>query len=302
MENKVFHEGELEVQQKVGVQDVAHKLAGMIKNTIMPAAFTFISQQSVIWLGVKDENNLHWTFPLFGLPGFLNSDDGDNFTIDLSKSNLIPEHWNRLLAKGTSIGSLIIDLSTRRRIRINGEITEVNKDHIVITVFQCFPNCPKYIRRRNMTGNQISSNFNLNLEGKNIDQNIASVISNSDTAFVTSSGQVGIDVSHRGGEQGFIKIRSDSIVIVPDFAGNNMFSTLGNFKVNPFGGLLIVDFDHGRFLQLNGSVNLMFDHKYPTLNTGGTLRYWELMISEWRLYKQTGNIKWENLDYSPFNP
>ena len=32
---------------------------------------------------------------------------------------------------------------------------------------------------------------------------------------------------------------------IPDYAGNNMYNTLGNLSVNPTTGLLFIDFDTG---------------------------------------------------------
>jgi hypothetical protein len=38
----------------------------------------------------------------------------------------------------------------------------------------------------------------------------------------------------------------------PDYAGNNMFNTLGNLAVDPAAALLFPDFATGRTLQLSG--------------------------------------------------
>jgi uncharacterized protein len=85
------------------------------------------------------------------------------------------------------------------------------------------------------------------------------VIDCSDTAFVASLASNGADVSHRGGETGFIKYDATNKIIVPDYKGNSMFNTLGNFKVNPQGRLLIVDFARDYYLQLSGKINIIFD-------------------------------------------
>jgi predicted pyridoxine 5'-phosphate oxidase superfamily flavin-nucleotide-binding protein len=41
-------------------------------------------------------------------------------------------------------------------------------------------------------------------------------------------------------------------IVFPDYNGNSMFNTLGNLTVNPHAGLLFIDFDTGRTLQLTG--------------------------------------------------
>ena len=70
MNTHPFHDGELEVQSLTGNQDTTTRMAGFVKSTILPGALAFISQQSVIWIGVKDKHSKHLAFPLFGSPGF----------------------------------------------------------------------------------------------------------------------------------------------------------------------------------------------------------------------------------------
>ena len=51
----------------------------------------------------------------------------------------------------------------------------------------------------------------------------------------------GMDVSHRGGRPGFVKLDGDTLV-VPDFRGNRYFNTLGNLVSDPRAALVFVDF------------------------------------------------------------
>ena len=60
----------------------------------------------------------------------------------------------------------------------------------------------------------------------------------------------GVDVSHRGGKPGFVRVESDTTLIVPDYAGNQFFNTIGNLLVNPRAGLLFIDFATGDLLYL----------------------------------------------------
>src|SRR5215472_16934602 len=67
-------------------------------------------------------------------------------------------------------------------------------------------------------------------------------IAAADTLFVaTSGGAEGVDISHRGGKPGFVRIDQDTLTI-PDFAGNRYFITLGNMLVDPRAALLFPDF------------------------------------------------------------
>ena len=45
----------------------------------------------------------------------------------------------------------------------------------------------------------------------------------------------------------------------PDYAGNNMFNTLGNLAIDPHAGLLFVDFELGDTLQITGEARVLWD-------------------------------------------
>jgi uncharacterized protein len=48
-------------------------------------------------------------------------------------------------------------------------------------------------------------------------------------------------------------------VLLPDYSGNRMFQTLGNLAVDPRIGMLIVDWETGRTLQLSGIAEILWD-------------------------------------------
>ena len=48
----------------------------------------------------------------------------------------------------------------------------------------------------------------------------------------------------------------------PDYAGNCMFSTLGNIQVDPRCGLLFIDFDTGNALQLTGKAEILWEPEH----------------------------------------
>ena len=66
----------------------------------------------------------------------------------------------------------------------------------------------------------------------------------------------GIDVSHRGGKPGFVRVDDGvggTVLTFPDFRGNFFFNTLGNITAHPKAGLLFVDHETGGVLQLTGA-------------------------------------------------
>ncbi len=88
------------------------------------------------------------------------------------------------------------------------------------------------------------------------------MIAEADTFFVASyvdvDGERSVDVSHRGGQAGFVQVEGNRLTI-PDFAGNLHFNTLGNLLLNPRAGLLFIDFNTGDLLQLSGRTEIILD-------------------------------------------
>src|SRR5205085_3368455 len=68
--------------------------------------------------------------------------------------------------------------------------------------------------------------------------------------FASASAR-GADVSHRGGEAGFVKA-GESEIVFPDYPGNNMFATLGNLLEDGRCALLFPAYGGGRSLQVAG--------------------------------------------------
>ena len=110
------------------------------------------------------------------------------------------------------------------------------------------------------------------------DDRVRALIQSADTLFVASyvddeTGHRQVDVSHRGGNPGFVRIGPDGVITIPDFAGNRFFNTLGNFLVNPRGGLAFPDWETGDLLQLTGDVEVIFDS--PEIKDfQGAERFW----------------------------
>ena len=139
--------------------------------------------------------------------------------------------------------------------------------------------------------------------GSSLNDNIKEWITTSDTFFVGSSdSNNNLDSSHRGGNPGFVEIVDDSTLKIPDYPGNSMFNTLGNFVSNPKTGLLFADFNKFKTLQLTGNAEIIWSEKDSEEKTGGTMRLWKFYISKWIQIESLENINWKFVDFSPFNP
>ena len=86
--------------------------------------------------------------------------------------------------------------------------------------------------------------------------------------IATAHPERGADASHRGGNPGFVRIVDAHTLLIPDYAGNTMFLTLGNIQANPRAGLLFVDFASGSLLQLSGTAEIGWDSAETALFAG----------------------------------
>jgi len=253
---------------------------------------------------VDAEQNI-WASVVFGAPGFVSAADEHTLDIDLSRTAYDDRDpfWANLAAD-RRVGLLAVDSLARKRLRVNGSVRHVSLEAIRLDVLEAYPNCPKYIQRRGAV--QL-----INEEPSDVEPSVGirptpghrALIAAADTFFVASAhGELGVDVSHRGGNPGFVQLLDDRTLRVPDYLGNGMYSTLGNFAANPRAGLLFIDYAANRTLQLVGTPEIRFDLDQLADRTGGTHRYWDFTIDRWLEGALPVHIEWELLDYSPFNP
>lgn len=305
--NSPYHEGELAVQQLANESEMARMNGAVVSNKILGGALRFIEQQSMAVIGSVSENGSVWSSVLFGPPGFVRPLNDHTIEIDLSQSPSAQDDplWNNLTTK-PSVGIIIIDLSSRRRIRINGQAKKIASHRYIIDVECSYPNCPKYIQRRQLktfSTDNVLPNLQPSTTGKVLTERQKALIAKSDTFFVASAHPVnGVDASHRGGHPGFVHLIGNHTLRVPDFSGNSMFNTLGNFTSYPYAGLVFIDFEHGGVLQLTGQVEVLWNLDDPDDETGGTQRYWQFKISVWQESSVSSVMDWEFKDYSPFIP
>ncbi len=127
-------------------------------------------------------------------------------------------------------------------------------------------------------------------------------IAQTDTFFIASThSQQGADVSHRGGYPGFVQVIDATTLMFPDYVGNNMFQTLGNLSVNPNAGLLLIDFEQGHTLQLNGQAKIIWDAE-QLKRFAGAQRLIEFSIEHIRETQHATSLRWRFGEYSPANP
>lgn len=299
-----FHPGELAVQARAGVSEVARQTGGIIRDRLFPGMHTLIEHQVMVLCASLDRRCNVWASLVQGVPGFIRVVNESTLDIALDPAMLDEGDplWTNIGAD-KRIGLLLIDFASRRRLRINGMVSRPQPDRLRVTVRACYPNCPKYIQRRQPTGIWLENMPRATREGHVLSTELTHRIGTTDTLFVASAHpKAGADVSHRGGYPGFVHVLDETTLRIPDYAGNNLFNTLGNFHTHPHAGLLIPDFRSGQLIQLIGRPHIEWDTRQYRQTTGGTRRYWRLHITAWRLAVLPVYPQWRFTDYSPYLP
>jgi len=300
-----FHEGELKAQKLAGETAEAESNSAMIDGEIMAGALNFIRAQEMAVVGSRDAKGRRWASFLFGGRGFLQPLDRKTIRIELNpaQTDLDDPLWKNI-ESDAHIGLLVIELATRRRLRINGQIRKVG-DALELDVQESYPNCPKYITRRQVVIGAIPAGApkGEQVRGDRLREQQEKIIQRADTLFMaTGHPERGADASHRGGKPGFIQVLGEKKLRIPDYSGNSMFNTFGNLLVDPHVGLLIPEFEAGRALQITGTAKIEWHDKDTEGATGGTHRFVEIQIDEWRERSLPVTVQSTFIDYSPYDP
>ena len=300
-----FHRGEQKIQERLGVRDKMEHFGRQVIRDFMPEQHQeFFGKLPFVFVGHADQKGWPWASILFNPPGFIESTKSR-----LIQINAVPVAGDPLadvLKRGDRLGLLGIELETRRRNRISGRISKVSETGIELRVDQVFGNCPQYIQIRKLQHIDPLSMPPVAIEElTRFNHQAVELMSNTDTFFVASyvandnrAINEGVDVSHRGGKPGFIRVDDERTLTIPDYLGNFHFNTLGNFLENPKAGLLFIDFEQGHLLTLTGTVEILWDSPDTEYFTGAE-RLWTFRIDHGRWLKNVLPLRWKLEEYSP---
>jgi predicted pyridoxine 5'-phosphate oxidase superfamily flavin-nucleotide-binding protein len=262
-----FHEGELAWQAHTGVRDRLGDVAARAIRDHMPEQHReFFAQLPWVVVGSVDDDGQPWASALSGPPGFASSPDPR--ALEIAAWPAAHDPLATALREGATLGLLGIQPHTRRRNRMNGHVTHAQPGRVRVHVDQSFGNCPKYIQARepHYTGEAQEPASVTRME--TLDARAQRLVRGADTFFIATahpqareaaSAESGVDVSHRGGKPGFVRVDDGRVLTFPDFTGNSFYNTLGNLRLQPRCGLLFVDFNSGATLQVAARAEVIED-------------------------------------------
>lgn len=300
-----WHSGERALQAKVGVAERMESLGKRVIRDYMPDQHReFYEHLPYLILGAVDNEGWPWAALLDAQLGFIQSPDARR--LDIARRPDADDPAGAGFAPGAAVGMLGIDLHTRRRNRLNGHISDVGENGFSVSVEYSFGNCPQYIQLRALKQVPLKAVAERPPVQRltALDDAAIATIRGADTFFVASYVDLAgaqphrsVDVSHRGGQAGFVRVEGD-VLTIPDFAGNLFFNTLGNFQVNPKAGLLFVDFQTGELLQVAGTVTLILDGPEIAAFQGAE-RLWQVRVEQVVRRPAALRSRWEFQGWSP---
>ncbi len=303
----VFHEGEIKMQESIGVGERLEELGKrMIRDHMPDQHRDFFAQLSMIHIGITDKTGHPYALIRTGKPGFIESPDAN--TLIINSEPIAGEPEELIIEPGAKISIVGVEFESRRRNRLNATITSCQDNRLEMRVDQSYGNCPKYIQIREMSSVANLDAAHKTEESTIINDTLKSIIDNADTLFIASRAPVldddpkaGVDINHRGGNPGFIEIIDDQTIMIPDYTGNNFFNTYGNILLDNRVGLQIMDFENSSVLNVEGRAEIiMLDGEFDGLPDLG--RRLKVKIEKTRLTTQAIPFKADFVAWSPMLP
>ena len=270
-EGSPFHAGERAVQSIVGVRDKIERAGrNMIREQMPDLHRELFELLPMIVVGSISDSGRLWASFLCGEPGFVSTPSAKLLRVQAKPmlGDPLAEH----LAVGAPLGVLGIRLESRSRVRANGRVVARDSESFSVQVEQSFGNCQQYIQAREpifepaLLGQAAAALS----ETARLSARASALLAATDTFFIASASVnassggdgEGVDISHRGGRPGFVRLSQDADatrLTIPDFRGNFLFNTLGNLHANPHAGIVCADFASGDVLTLTGSAKTIWD-------------------------------------------
>ncbi len=257
-DRSVFHTGETAIQDCAGVPARTRDMAARAIRNAMPERHrAFFAALPLVFLALLDRRGRPWAIPFAGPPGCVTAPSSRRLVLRQEPP------LATAFALGTSLGAgsglIGLDFATCRRNWANGRILS-SGETLTVTVKLSFGDCPKYIQTRAFDPSHGSPPLPRRRPAALTDDTIRRHIAATDTFLAAArgadTGSDGLDVSHRGGRPGFLKIGGNGTVSFPDFAGNRYLNTLGKIAGGGRVGLFVPGFDSGAAALATGRATI----------------------------------------------
>lgn len=299
------HPGEVSVRLRAGSN--RHGIgSGYVGGAIPDAARDFAGEARLAGLAVVDGHGAIHADVLTGDAGFLHAPD--HGTLEIAG---VPPLTAPLFASSAerTVGLIVLEPWTRRRMRVNGHAIRRGPG-LLVRADQVYANCPKYIQTRTVidAGEVPAAHRDWERRtrtpsaGRLSEVSHRELIGAADTFFLgTYAAGHGADMSHRGGNPGFVTVLDDTHLSWPEYAGNSMYMSLGNLLLEPRCALVFPDWPAGRTLHLRGRAVVDWDARRAA-SVPGAQCVVDFEVEDVVNIADGMPLRWRFGEYHRFNP
>lgn len=246
----VYHAGQIEVQEEANTRPAADNLADWVG----PVG-QFASVADMFVLASADEAD-HLRFAVVSGAAPLVEFEGGSAVRFAGLS--LP--WAGVETKA---GGIAISLAQLRRSRINGWLTQ-DAGGCTLEAEEAFTNCRKYLAPSMAVSEERRIGPSVREAVALDDAWLRDVVASAETSFLASISPDGQpDVSHRGGQPGFLRLDAAAGTLSWDeFVGDGMFKSAGNVRATGRVGLLVLDLSTGDAAELSGRAEYTTVRRY----------------------------------------
>jgi hypothetical protein len=306
LDDSPFHAGEQAAQERAGVRSAADSMGRRGIRRFMPAQHReFFAAQPFFVIGGVDASGQPWATVRAGAAGFVSAPDEHTLRIEggALPGDPLADSWH----EGAMFGGLGIEPRVRRRNRVNGAVKAMQGDTLLIEVTQSFGNCAKYIQSRTplSIAPDAAAPYAEPEIATQLDAADRALLANADTFFIASANLSddaglarGVDVSHRGGPPGFVRVDDANTLSAPDYSGNRFFNTIGNLVLDPRAGLLFIDFATGDLLHVAVRAEIVWEGE-EVAAFAGAQRLVRFHVREVRRSRGALPLRWSEAELAP---
>lgn len=289
-----FHEGEIQLQRESGVDPEAYDQAvdQPFRPELNPSEVRFVGTRTFSVAASIDSAGRPWASPLLGQADELFT-VVDPTTVRITPPRIDGDPFIDNVGAQGAMGVLYFDPSLRRRAKSLGKGTIEPDATIAYRMHRMFGICTKYIYKRSHIAAQPDAEQMVTPGSisDGLSHEDRTQLEAADTIFLAShSDRFGADPTHRGGPSGFVTVIDETTLAMPDFPGNGMFQTMGNLLLDDRVGLLSLDFETGRSLQVTGRGSIRTER-----DAGEVGRTLMIDIDEVRI-SQANQGTWTNIE------
>lgn len=291
------HEGEQAVQRMAG--EGGPGWGSPMFDADVGAFAGFVRRQRLVALSGADAEGNIWCTTLAGDEGFV--DSPDRRTLVVHALPPVGDPLRDAFDEPGDFGMVVLSPQTLRRVKVAGTAHR-DGDRLVLRTEQVVGNCPKYLQRRTVVEHGDPPGKPRATVGRELSTDQQAMVRAADTFFIGSRAPgYGADANHRGGQPGFVTVTGPRTLVWPDYLGNSFFMTLGNIHLDPRCGLVFLDWETGRSLQLSGTGRINWDagqaDRFP-----GARRVVEFTVDHVVDIESASPLRWRLEAYSRFNP